>query len=169
VTNFERRKLQKVDAVIFGHDKFAYEMVYFLDSTSSSLQAENAERLELEQRERERHANNPNPHKTKFTGIERDLYSIWNEMFCDGLESLLVECAVIQDEIERDCFVSRVYCWFTEKLSERREVPRNALRNLASLKQSLEKIDTNGKHMLHAVENYEQSIHETPQASPIRV
>ena len=41
-----------------------------------------------------------------------------------GLETLLVECAVVSDDIERDCFVSRVYCWFTEKLAERRELPR---------------------------------------------
>jgi hypothetical protein len=52
------------------------------------------------------------------------MISNWESHFVSGLESLLVECAMINDDIERDCFVSRIYCWFTEKLSERRELPR---------------------------------------------
>ena len=50
----------------------------------------------------------------------------WESNFVQGLESLLVECAVVNDDIERDCFVSRVYCWFTEKLQERRDLPRKS-------------------------------------------
>lgn len=94
VSAFEYRKLQRVDAVIFGHDKFAYEMVHFVNSFGE------------------------NPVK------EDSLKGKWEGMFIKGLESLLVECAVIHDEIERECFVSRVYCWFTEKITERREMPR---------------------------------------------
>jgi hypothetical protein len=93
--------LQKVDAVIFGHDKFAYEMVHFLGSAQEKLSS----------------------------GTAYDMSSVfasWESNFLCGLETLLVECAVVHDEIERDCFVSRVYCWFTEKLAERREVPRNS-------------------------------------------
>ena len=47
--------------------------------------------------------------------------NIWDRNFAKGLETLLVENAVVTDDIERDCFVSRVYCWFSEKLAERRE------------------------------------------------
>jgi hypothetical protein len=97
----ERRPLQKVDAVIFGQDKFAYEMVYFLNSAQE-----------------------------KIDPVDDSIFSQWESNFVRGLESLLVECAVITDEIERDCFVSRVYCWFSEKLSERREVPRNCKHSL---------------------------------------
>jgi hypothetical protein len=96
VTPLEVRKLQKVDAVIFGHDKFAYEMVHFIQSATDKLV------------------------------FDRSLFAAWESNFIKGLESLLVECAVIHDDIERDCFVSRVYCWFTEKLAERREVPRDS-------------------------------------------
>ncbi len=81
--------------MIFGQDKFAYEMVYFLTSA-----------------------------KEKLDELDESTFSRWEANFVYGLESLLVECAVISDEIERDCFISRVYCWFTEKLAERREVPR---------------------------------------------
>lgn len=49
---------------------------------------------------------------------------LWDRIFSDGLEVLLVECAMVNDDIERDCFISRVYCWFTEKLTERRELPK---------------------------------------------
>jgi hypothetical protein len=49
----------------------------------------------------------------------------WNRCFMKGLETLLVECAVVKDDIERDCFISRVYCWFTEKIAERRNLPRS--------------------------------------------
>lgn len=52
---------------------------------------------------------------------------LWDKIFSDGLEVLLVECAMVNDDIERDCFISRVYCWFTEKLSERRELPKKGI------------------------------------------
>lgn len=90
----EVKKLQKVDAVIFGHDKFAFEMVHFVKASVERISG------------------------------EKNLAELWEANFVSGLESLLVECAVVNDDIERDCFVSRVYCWFTEKLSERRELPR---------------------------------------------
>lgn len=91
----EGRHLQKVDTVIFGHDKFAFEMVHFVKSAGDNLNKR-----------------------------DKSVAAQWEVNFLFGLESLLVECAVINDDIERDCFVSRVYCWFTEKLVERRELPR---------------------------------------------
>ena len=51
----------------------------------------------------------------------------WDRNFFKGLETLLVECAVVKDEIERDCFVSRLYSWFTEKIVERRDLPRDRI------------------------------------------
>lgn len=53
-----------------------------------------------------------------------DMPADWERHFVRGLELLLAECAVVKDEVERDCFVSRVYAWFMEKLSERRELDR---------------------------------------------
>lgn len=95
VVPLENRQLQRVDTVIFGHDKFAFEMVHFVKTSVETMK----------------------PGKT--------ISSMWEENFVLGLETLLVECALVNDDIERDCFVSRVYCWFTEKLTERRELPRN--------------------------------------------
>ena len=54
-----------------------------------------------------------------------DMPAEWERQFVRGLELLLAECAVVKDEIERDCFVSRIYAWFMEKLSERRELDRD--------------------------------------------
>lgn len=99
VTPLEVRNLEKVDAVVFGHDKFAFEMVHFVKSTLNK---------------------GNDRHNTANNSIE----GLWESNFVQGLETLLVECAVINDDIERDCFVSRVYCWFTEKLQERRDLPR---------------------------------------------
>ena len=48
---------------------------------------------------------------------------VWDKAFFQALETLMVECALVGDEIERDCFVSRVYCWYMEKLGERKELP----------------------------------------------
>ena len=96
ITPLEIRQLQRVDAVIFGHDKFAFEMVHFVKAS-------------IEQGTR-----------------SKNITDFWEFNFVQGLESLLVECAVVNDDIERDCFVSRVYCWFTEKLSERRDLPRRS-------------------------------------------
>ena len=66
-----------------------------------------------------------NPKATKID-IKKAIEDMWETNFVQGLESLLVECAVVNDDIERDCFVSRVYCWFTEKLQERRDLPRKS-------------------------------------------
>lgn len=49
--------------------------------------------------------------------------AIWERNFVNGLETLITECAVVKDDIERECFVSRVYVWFTDKLVERRDLP----------------------------------------------
>jgi len=51
------------------------------------------------------------------------LPAIWERNFVKGLETLIIECAVVKDDIERECFVSRVYVWFTDKLIERRSLP----------------------------------------------
>lgn len=94
VTPLEFRNLQRVDAGVFGTDKFAFEMVHFVKSGTDSKAPVGS------------------------------LLQKWEKCFVKGLETLLVECAVVKDDIERDCFVSRVYCWFSEKLSERRALPR---------------------------------------------
>jgi hypothetical protein len=78
VTPLEKHQLQKVDTVIFGHDKFAFEMVHFVKSAMDH-----------------------------FVN-DMSIRELWELQFILGLESLLVECAVINDDIERDCFVSRV-------------------------------------------------------------
>ena len=98
VTPLEFRNLQRIDASIFGTDKFAFEMVHFVKASSENR-------------------NMP----------EDSLMYKWEKCFIKGLETLLVECGVVKDDIERDCFISRVYCWFSEKLSDRREIPRPIL------------------------------------------
>lgn len=105
ITPLEVRELEKVDAVVFGHDKFAFEMVHFVKSSQNKGM------------DRPSSGNNLSGKKIE---------DLWETNFVQGLESLLVECAVINDDIERDCFVSRVYCWFTEKLQERRDLPRKS-------------------------------------------
>lgn len=125
VTPLEVRKLQKVDAVIFGHDKFAYEMVHFISSATDKLV------------------------------FDRSLFAAWESNFIKGLESLLVECAVIHDDIERDCFISRVYCWFTEKLAERREVPRDVKIGVDDLKASVARTaGGQAMHTMRAIDNF---------------
>ena len=68
-------------------------------------------------------------HFVKSSRDEGDgsITALWDRNFTKGLETLLVECAMVKDNIERDCFVSRVYCWFTEKLTERRDLPRQVM------------------------------------------
>ena len=105
ITPLEVRELEKVDAVIFGHDKFAFEMVHFVKSTLGKMDR---------------------PSSNSDTAKKFSVEDAWESNFVQGLESLLVECAVVNDDIERDCFVSRVYCWFTEKLQERRDLPRKS-------------------------------------------
>lgn len=102
----EVRELEKVDAVIFGHDKFAFEMVHFVKSALKK--------------------NDDRPVSGNKNVPKKNIEDLWETNFVQGLESLLVECAVVNDDIERDCFVSRVYCWFTEKLQERRDLPRKS-------------------------------------------
>jgi hypothetical protein len=93
MTNLEFKKLQRVEASVFGHDKFAFEMVHFVKSA-------------------------------RDTQFEGSIAQAWEKSFLRGLETLLVECAVVKDDIERDCFVSRVYSWFSGKLAERRTLPK---------------------------------------------
>lgn len=95
-----------MDAVIFGHDKFAFEMVHFVKSTLKK--------------------HDDRPSSGNKNAPKMSIEDMWETNFVQGLESLLVECAVVNDDIERDCFVSRVYCWFTEKLQERRDLPRKS-------------------------------------------
>ena len=58
---------------------------------------------------------------------KNSLPSIWERNFVKGLETLITECAVIKDSIERECFVGRVYVWFTEKLVEKRDLPQEEI------------------------------------------
>ena len=66
--------------------------------------------------------------------------ALWEWNFLKGLETLLVEAAVVTDEIERDCFISRIYCWYNEKLLERKDLPRGPItkKGLAELSHTLE-------------------------------
>lgn len=125
IVPLEVRQLQKVDTVIFGHDKFAFEMVHFVKSAAENFKADN------------------------------NLTTIWEQNFVHGLETLLVECAIVSDDIERDCFVSRVYCWFTEKLSERRELPRQKAYGTGNLKSSVRALQTDSFHTVKGLEHYD--------------
>lgn len=62
-----------------------------------------------------------------------DIAAEWERHFVRGLQLLLAECAVVKDEVERDCFVSRIYAWFMEKLSERRDLDSDKGLNLIYL------------------------------------
>jgi len=115
----ESRQLQKVDAVIFGHDSFAYEMVHFVKSSNS----EGSSKTKTKNQDLNSFTSNNNDMLEDGTSRQE----LWEQSFVDGLETLLVECAMVADDIERDCFVSRVYCWFTEKLAERRELPKKGI------------------------------------------
>jgi len=67
----------------------------------------------------------------------------------------MVECAIVEDDIERECFVSRVYCWFTEKLVEKRELTnRNRSAGYDGLKHSLKSMPTQSEHALKALDSY---------------
>jgi hypothetical protein len=84
--------------------------------------------------------------------------AIWERNFVKGLETLITECAVVKDEIERECFVSRVYVWFVEKLVERRDLPdsnRIKSKEISDLKESVKGFG--GKHTLKALDNYASS------------
>ena len=86
--------------------------------------------------------------------LAQSLFNIWEINFVSGLESLLVECAVINDDIERDCFISRVYCWFTEKLSERRDVPRSRA-TLDDLRSNVQHITNENTHTLRGLNTFD--------------
>lgn len=155
-TPMDFKRLQRVEAGVFGHDKFAFEMVHFV-------------KMAREQ---------------QFEGA---IAQAWEKFFHRGLETLLVECAIVRDDIERDCFVSRVYCWFTQKLSERRNLPRangisrfpllclvtlfllvsphffpisSAQTKLEDLKESVRSYG-NSSHTLKGLDKYEADTHTT--------
>lgn len=135
-TPLELRALQKVDASVFGHDKFAFEMVHFIKSADTRAMA---------------------------APSENTMPGNWEKNFVRGLENLLVECAVVLDDIERDCFISRIYCWFSEKLIERRDLPRSgnsggAARKsqLDNLKGTIQGMGGNHAHTIKALETFSQ-------------
>jgi hypothetical protein len=128
VTPLDFRTLQKIDASIFGTDKFAYEMIHFVKSGTDNRPPEGS------------------------------LLFKWETCFVKGLETLMVECGVVKDEIERDCLIGRVYCWFSEKISDRRELPRPPL-DFKHLKESVEAIapgEQTGSTM-KALDNFEMT------------
>ena len=88
----------------------------------------------------------------------------WDRNFLRGLETLIVECAVVKDEVERECFVSRVYVWFSDKLTERRDLPMHIMgkEEIKSLTDMISNIG--GKHTVKALENYSSTI-PTPDAA----
>lgn len=84
--------------------------------------------------------------------------AIWERNFVKGLETLITECAVVKDDIERECFVSRVYVWFVEKLVERRDLPdsnRIKSREISELKDNVKSLG--GNHTIKALDNYAAS------------
>jgi hypothetical protein len=99
--------------------------------------------------------------------------AIWERNFVKGLETLITECAVVKDDIERECFVSRVYVWFVEKLVERRDLPdsnRIKSREITELKASVKTLG--GNHTLKALDNYaasQLSENETGNGTPTSV
>lgn len=128
ITPLDIRQLQKVDAGIFGNDKFAFEMVYYVNSFKSVA----------------RH--------------DSSLSSIWEKNFVRGLETLLVESALAKDDIERDCFVSRIYCWFTEKIAEKRDLPRiQSSKSMDNLKSSIRSLDINSDHTMKGLNEMERT------------
>jgi len=82
--------------------------------------------------------------------------ALWDRNFTKGLETLLVECAMVHDDIERDCFVSRVYCWFTEKLTERRDLPRQVMgrAEMKELRSSLMTMNMDATHTIKGLEKF---------------
>jgi len=143
VTPLELRALQKVDASVFAHDKFAFEMVHFIKSADS---------------------------RAVTAPSENSMSGAWEKNFVRGLENLLVECAVVLDDIERDCFVSRIYCWFSEKLVERRDLPRTGpsgggtsrKNQLEVLKGTIQGMDGSHPHTLKALETFSQKEPQGP-------
>jgi hypothetical protein len=97
-------------------------------------------------------------HFVKSSRDEGDgsITALWDRNFTKGLETLLVECAMVKDNIERDCFVSRVYCWFTEKLTERRDLPRQVMgkQDIKELRSTLMGMNIDASHTLIGLETY---------------
>jgi hypothetical protein len=83
--------------------------------------------------------------------------AIWEKNFVRSLENLLVECAIVKDDIERDCFVSRVYCWFSEKLVERRDLPKPQKNKGRTLEELKNVMGSSGDHN-HTLKALESSI-----------
>lgn len=125
----ETKRLHRVEAAIFEGDKFAFEMIHFVKSK-------------------------------RVDGDGTDsMANVWDTNFSRGIETLLVECAIVQDEIERDCFISRIYCWFSEKLAERRELPRNIGRGgLDSLRKSIKDLDASGTSATHTLKGLDEFV-----------
>lgn len=130
VSTVEFRPMQKIDAGVFGRDRFAFEMIHFVKTE-----------------------------RKKINNIEfdrEDIALLWENSFIKGLETLLVECAIVEDDIERECFVSRAYCWFSEKLVDKRDLThRNrSSGNYENLKHSIKNMSVNNAHTLKALESY---------------
>lgn len=104
--------------------------------------------------------------KTSPKITSTSLAAQWDRNFLKGLETLIVECAVVKDEVERECFVSRVYVWFSDKLTERRDLPMHIMgkEEIKSLTDIISNVG--GKHTVKALENYSASI---PTAAPEEV
>jgi len=88
---------------------------------------------------------------------DQSLTGTWDRNYVRGLETLLVECAVVTDDIERSCFVSRVYCWFSEKLAERRDLPKQAgigKAEMKDLRSSLRDIGVDASHTIKGLEHF---------------
>lgn len=94
------------------------------------------------------------------------LANAWNSNFLKGLELLLYEAALVKDDIERDCFVSRIYVWFNEKLVERRDLPKPALtsRAMSGLRQSV--ANMGAENTAKALDEYASKLPEVPGAGP---
>lgn len=97
------RSTQKIEAGVFGFDKFANDMISYVQSSKKA--------------------------NVNDLTVISPITSLWEKHFITGLEALLVECSTVRDEIERECFVSRIYRWFTEKISEKRDLPNNKNRS----------------------------------------
>lgn len=102
-------------------------------------------------------------HFVKSSRDEGDgnITALWDRNFTKGLETLLVECALVMDDIERDCFVSRVYCWFTEKLTERRDLPRQVMgrAEMKELRTNLMSMNMDVTHTVKGLENFSSQDH----------
>ena len=96
-------------------DKFGYEMTNFVKSEQNKIDS--------------KHTSN--------------IADKWNNNFVQGLEALLFECATVKDEIERNCFISRTYVWFNEKLIERRDLPKTGITSegFDNLRNSINNLD----------------------------